>query len=130
MSDDIDVVTRMYAAMAVRDIETLATTVDEAIVITQDERLPWGGRFEGHAGFLEFVGKLTGTITSQVTTSAMFEADGEVIQVGRTAGTVNATGAEFDIAEVHRWVIRDGKAVRAHFAVDTPAFLQVLAGEA
>jgi ketosteroid isomerase-like protein len=64
-----------------------------------------------------------------VTTSAIFEADGEVIQVGRTAGTVNATGVEFDIDEVHRWVIRDGKAVKAHFAVDTPAFLEALAKE-
>jgi ketosteroid isomerase-like protein len=129
MSDDVEVVKRIYAAMAARDIETLASAVDEAVVITQDERLPWGGRFEGHPGFLDFVGKLTGAITSHVTTSAIFEADGEVIQVGRTAGIVNASGAEFDIVEVHRWVIRDGKAVKAHFAVDTQAFLDALAKE-
>lgn len=126
-SDDIEVVRRIYAAMAEKDIETLATLVDESVVITQDDRLPWGGRFEGHPGFIDFAGKLTGTITSTVTTTAMFEADGDIFQVGRTAGTVNATGAEYDIDEVHRWTIRDGKAVRAHFAVDTAAFLEALA---
>ena len=41
-------------------------------------------------------------------------------------GTVVATGAPFDVAEVHRWTIRDGKAVAAHFAIDTPAMLEAL----
>lgn len=124
---DVEVVQAIYAAMVTRDIGRMAELIAEDVVITQDERLPWGGRFEGHAGFLDFVGKLTGTITSQVTTTAMFEADGEVIQVGRTAGTVVATGAEFDIPEVHRWVVRDGQAARSHFAIDTPQMLEVLA---
>ena len=60
----------------------------------------------------------------------MFEADGEVVQVGRTKGTVVATGVPFDIPEVHRWTIRDGKAVAAHFAIDTPAMLERLAAKA
>jgi len=52
-----------------------------------------------------------------------------VIQVGRTRGTVVATGPPFDIAEVHRWTVRDGRPVRAHFSIDTPAMLAVLAAE-
>ncbi len=32
-----------------------------------------------------------------------FEADGEVIQMGRTKGTTVETGTAFDIPEVHRW---------------------------
>ena len=124
--DDIAVVEAIYAAMAATDLERLAELVAEEVVITQDERLPWGGRFEGHPGFLDFAGKLTGTIASAVSTDAMFTADGDVIQVGRTKGTVVATGAEFDIAEVHRWTIQDGKAVRAHFSLDTPAMLEAL----
>ena len=59
----------------------------------------------------------------------VFAADDEVIQFGHTRGTVIATGNEFDIAEVHRWKIRDGKAVAAHFAIDTPGMLDVLAAE-
>ena len=123
---DIEVVQAIYAAMAARDLEALVELIDPSIEVTQDERLPWGGRFTGHDGFADFAGKLTGTITSAVTTDAMFEADGDVVQVGHTRGTVNATGAEFDIAEVHRWTIRGGKAVRAHMSIDTPGMLAAL----
>ena len=59
--------------------------------------------------------------------ASVFAADGDVIQMGRTIGTVDATGVEFDIAEVHRWTVVDGRAVRAHMAIDTPAMLAALA---
>jgi ketosteroid isomerase-like protein len=108
----------------------LAELISPEVVITQDERLPWGGRFEGHDGFIEFAGKLTGTIQSAVTTDELYQADGDVIQVGHTRGTVVATGTAFDIAEVHRWTIRDGLAVRAHFSIDTPGMLRALDAEA
>jgi ketosteroid isomerase-like protein len=124
--DDIEVVQQIYAAMAAKDIERLAELIDPEVVITQDERLPWGGRFEGHPGFLDFAGKLTGSIASAVTIEAIFSADGDVVQAGRTRGTVVATGVEFDIGEVHRWTIRDGRAIRAHMSIDTPAMLEVL----
>ena len=48
---DIETVEAIYAAMAGRDTDTLFRLVDPAIVVTQDDRLPWGGRFEGHDGF-------------------------------------------------------------------------------
>lgn len=124
---DIEVVEAIYTAMASRDFGRLFELLDEGCVVTQDERLPWGGRHVGHDGFADFGLSLTGTIDSAVTHLAMFEADGDVIQVGRTRGTVKANGNVFDIDEVHRWTIRDGKAVAAHFSIDTPAMLRVLA---
>ena len=125
---DLETVQAIYAAMATRDIGRLFELIDASCVVTQDPALPWGGRHEGHDGFGQFALTLTGTIESQVTTDAMFMADGDVFQVGRTRGTVKANGASFDIPEVHRWTIRDGKAVAAHFAIDTDAMLQALAG--
>ncbi|MGZ4708055.1 MAG: nuclear transport factor 2 family protein [Acidimicrobiales bacterium] len=123
---DIDVVQRIHAAMADRDVGTLFELLDPGIVVTQDPRLPWGGRHVGHDGYATFGLALTGTIESAVTTEAIFMADDEVIQAGRTRGTVQANGATFDIPEVHRWTIRDGKAVGAHFAIDTAAMLEAL----
>jgi ketosteroid isomerase-like protein len=123
---DIEIVRRCYEAMAGRDFDRLFTLVDESCVITQDDRLPWGGRHVGHDGLATFGLTLTSTIASQVTHEALFEADGDVVQVGRTRGTVVATGAPFDIAEVHRWTIRDGKAVAVHYSIDTPAMLDAL----
>ncbi len=124
---DLEVVKQVYAAMADRDITALVELVDPQCVITQDPRLPWGGRFVGHDGLAAFAAALTGAIASAVTTDALFEADGDVIQYGRTRGTTIATGRAFDIAEVHRWTVRDGRAVAAHFSIDTTAMLDVLA---
>ena len=67
--DEMKVVEQIYAAMAAADIGRLAELIDESVVITQDERLPWGGRFEGHPGFVDFAGKLTGTIASALNKS-------------------------------------------------------------
>ena len=88
--------------------------------------LPWGGRHEGHDGFATFGVRLREHIQSTVTTSALFAADGDVIQVGKTSGTTVASQQPFDIDEVHRWTIRRGRAVAAHFSIDTPAMLQAL----
>jgi uncharacterized protein len=123
---DVEVVREVYAAMAARDAARLFELLDPTFVVTQDPALPWGGRHVGHDGFATFALALSGAIDSAVTTEALFVADGEVIQCGRTRGTVRATGVAFDIPEVHRWTVRDGKAVAAHFAIDTAAMLQAL----
>jgi ketosteroid isomerase-like protein len=125
---DIDVVRSIYDAMAARDFDRLFALVDPDVVITQDPALPWGGRHVGHDGLATFAMALTGAITSAVTHHEMFAADGDVVQVGHTKGTVNASGVAFDIPEVHRWTIRDGRAVAAHFSIDTPGMLAALAG--
>jgi ketosteroid isomerase-like protein len=125
---ELHVVQRIYAAMAARDISSLFELLDPQCVITQDARLPWGGRFIGHDGFAAFGAALTGAISSAVTTDALFEADGDIIQYGRTRGTTVAGGQEFDIPEVHRWTVRDGRAIAAHFSIDTTAMLNALEG--
>jgi uncharacterized protein len=123
---DIEVVQAIYLAIGARDFPRLFELLDTAFVVTQDPALPWGGRRTGHEGFAEFAIALTGTIDSKVTTEAMFTADGDVFQFGRTRGTVEANGVAFDVPEVHRWTIRDGVAVSAHFAIDTAAMLDAL----
>jgi ketosteroid isomerase-like protein len=127
---DLDVVRSVYQALAERDFDRLMALVDDAVVITQDPALPWGGRYEGHAGFGQFALTLTSAIESAVTAEALFTADGDVIQCGRTHGTVRATGTPFDVPEVHRWTIRDGRVVAAHFAIDTAAMLDALGATA
>jgi ketosteroid isomerase-like protein len=123
---DVDIVRAVYEAFAAPDVGRVFELLDPECVITQDPALPWGGRHVGHDGFTEFGLALTTAIDSAVTTEALYAADDEVIQFGRTRGTARATGTTFDIPEVHRWTIRDGKVVAAHFAIDTAAMLAVL----
>lgn len=127
---DVEVVRAIYEAMATRELGALFELIDETCVVTQDPALPWGGRHAGHDGVTNFALTLTGTIDSAVETEALFAADDEVIQFGRTRGTVRANGATFDIPEVHRWTVRDGRAVRAHFAIDTAAMVDALGRDA
>jgi ketosteroid isomerase-like protein len=125
-STDVEIIERMYAAMATRDVATLFELIHPECVITQDDRLPWGGRHVGQQGFMTFALSLTGAIESKVTHLAVFEANGCVYQFGRTRGTAKATGNEFDIPEAHTWTLRDGQVVNVHFAIDTTAMLNAL----
>ena len=126
MEANVEAVRRMYDAFAATDLETILAVTDPDIEVVQTPLLPWGGEFHGHEGLGEFFGKLTGAISSRVTIHNVFAAGDQVVQVGRTAGTVNATGAEFDVDEVHVLTLRDGKVVRFAATIDTPAMLEAL----
>ncbi len=123
---NLEVVGAIYAAMAESNISALFDLIDPACVMTQDDRLPWGGRHVGHDGFADFALRLRQHIQSSVITTALFAADGDVIQVGRTVGTTVEGETPFEIDEVHRWTILDGRAVAAHFSIDTPMMLHAL----
>ena len=127
---EIEVVRAIYEAMAAKDFERIFALLDREVVVEQDDRLPWGGRHVGHDGFATFGLTLCSTIQSAVEIEALFAADDEIIQFGRTRGSVVANGSSFDIPEVHRWKVRDGKAVAAHFQIDTEAMLGHLGSEA
>jgi ketosteroid isomerase-like protein len=126
MEANIEVVRRMYDAFAATDLETILAVTDPDIEIVQTPQLPWGGEFHGQDGLGEFFGKLTTAISSRVTIENVFAAGDQVVQVGRTAGTVNATGTAFDVDEVHVLTLRDGKVIRFQATIDTPAMLDAL----
>ena len=122
----VEVVKRIYQAFAEVDLDVIPKLTSPDIVITQDDALPWGGRYEGHDGLGEFALALLGAIDSKVTVHEIFEAGDRVVQYGRTAGTVRATGEPFDIPECHLWRVEDGKAVEAQYFIDSPAMLRAL----
>src|ERR1700728_477702 len=122
-AENIEIIRQIYAAFAHQDLEGLLALVDPDCVVTQDASLPWGGRHVGHDGVTTFAFALIGATDSAVTVESLFEADGQVIQCGRTKGVVRASGKAFDVPEVHVWTLKDGKVAAAHFAIDTPAML-------
>jgi ketosteroid isomerase-like protein len=123
---NVALVRRYYEALEARDLDTVASLVSPEVEVFQTDELPWGGRFHGHDGMTEFFLKLLGTISSQVTIERIYAAGDDVVQIGRTAGTVNATGAEFDVAEVHTLTVQDGLITRFEARIDTPAMLDAL----
>jgi len=125
--DSIAIVRQVYDAFERQDLEGLLTLVDPDCVVTQDALLPWGGRYVGHDGVTMFAFALMGSTDSAVIVESLFEADDQVIQCGRSKGTVRANGNAFDIPEVHIWTVKDELVVAVHFAIDTQAMLAALA---
>jgi uncharacterized protein len=119
-------VRRVYEAFKARDADLIRELFAPDIAIWQTPELPWGGDYHGHDGAFTFLLTLLEHIESQVATESLFAAGDHVVQTGRTRGKVLATGASFDIPEVHVWELRDGKVVGYQVYIDTPAMLAAL----
>ena len=103
-----EIVRRVYDAFARRDIPAVLGLLAPDVEITQSSEIPWGGSYKGHDGALRFFGNLTQAITSAVALERLVDAGDHVVAIGRTQGTVNATGARFDVPIAHVWAFRDG----------------------
>jgi len=123
----IEIVARAYEAFARQDLDALLDMADPEVVVTQDAALPWGGRHVGREGVIDFATALVSTIDSTITSSALFQAGENVVQYGRSHGTVRASGEAFDIPECHVWTVRHGRIVEAAFFTDTDSMLRSLA---
>jgi hypothetical protein len=125
---DTAVVTEVYAAFGRGDLARIAALFADDGVIAQSPALPWGGTHTGPQGLTTFLGTLTAHLESTPVTERLFaDGAGRVVQVGRTRGTVRATGAAFDVPEVHVWTVAGGRVQRFEAYLDTPAVQAALA---
>ena len=128
---DVGVVEDVYAAFAAADIQRIMELFAPDCVVYQSPALPWGGTHEGHDGLVVFLLALSRTIASTpVHEHLVPDGDGHVAQVGRTRGTVKATGVAFDLFENHLWTVRDGRIVRFEVYLDTAGMLAALGSPA
>ncbi len=123
---NLAVIQQVYEAFETGDFATVLGLCDPEVTVTQDEALPWGGHYTGPDGVATFGLALAGAIASTVKIESLFESGDRVVQCGRTRGTVNATGATFDIPETHIWTLRDRRIVAAEFYIDSAAMLAAL----
>ena len=123
---NVEAIQALYRAFLKRELMTILSLVDPGIEICQSESVPWGGNYKGLAGLKEFFGKLLENVDSKVDFTEWMEAGDSVVAIGRSRGTVIANGNTFDIAVVHVWHLRDGKAVRFEPYIDTAAMLKAL----
>jgi ketosteroid isomerase-like protein len=127
---DLAVVRAVYDAFDRADLTAILDLFSPEVSVYQSPALPWGGSHEGHDGLLHFLGSLASTIASSpVTEYLVADGAGHAVQVGRTVGTVRATGVEFDVFESHIWTIEDGRVRRFEVYLDTEALLAALAQE-
>ena len=126
MTTAIDTVRAIYDAIATGDTAAIAARLAPDIRIEQTPELPWGGVFEGLAGFAQFSKTLRAHIDSRVAVDRIFEAGADVVVIGRTIGQTKAKAAPFEVAVTHVLTVRDGKVTQARYFIDTPAMLAAL----
>jgi uncharacterized protein len=129
MSDDVDVVRRLFAAVENRDFDRLLACYSDDIEINEADVLPYGGVWRGRdgvaghaAGFMRVWGGLQGAEESRLDAQFLSDGAGTVCAVFRHRAFDPATGARFDAPEVGVYKVRGGRVVRSQmFHADSAA---------
>jgi hypothetical protein len=125
-SDSVGIIQDLYDAFARRDLPKAFSLLSPDVEIVQSAELPWGGVYQGHDGARQFFGKLTANIQSTLEIERFVSAADHVVAIGWTRGTVNATGATYDVPIAHIWTVRDNLIVEARFYIDHPTMFKAL----
>src|SRR4051812_35430813 len=123
---NVELIQQIYSAMERRDLTAIPQMFDSEIQISQTELLPWGGRYKGMSGAMDFFGRLMANVQSKIETERFIDAGETIVQIGHTIGKTVRSGKEFRIAEVHVWKVKNGKAVSMEAYIDTPGMLDAL----
>lgn len=129
MTDDVDVVRRMFTAVEERDFDGLLACYSDDVEINEADVLPYGGVWRGRegvaghaAGFMKAWGNLQGPEESQLDAQFFSDGAGTVCAVFRHRAVDPVSGARFDAPEVGVYRIRDDRVVRSQmFHADSAA---------
>ena len=123
-----EIIQQMYQAAARGDMENALAALDENLIVYEQESLPYGGRYEGHAGFQKLFENLAAVWDDfNFALQEFLDAGDAVIAVVRLPGTARATGKSLDMTMYELWRIRGGKAVECRSIVwDTARMLETL----
>jgi hypothetical protein len=118
---------KLYDAFGRGDIQTILDnlTPDVAWGMEGPETVPFTGQRKGPSEVMGFFEALASTQSNQKLTTECFVAQGDTVAtLGRYAGTVVATGKNFDSRVAHFFTIRNGKVARFVDIGDTAALAE------
>jgi ketosteroid isomerase-like protein len=134
MSDEVEVVRRLFAAVENRDLERVLACYTDDVEIHEADVLPYGGIWRGHegavahaAGFLCSWDALQGP--QEIPLDAQFWGDGAetVCVLFRHRAFDPAGGARFDAPEVGIYRVRGERVARSQmFHADSAAVVRFL----
>ena len=112
MSENADVIRRVYAVMGAGDVQRVADSVDTNAEWIPDRSVGEAPR-RGRDSVLEFFrdrASMFGEFEAEV--EQLFERDDHVLAFIRLAGSGAASGAPFEIRIAHLWTLRDDRIIR------------------
>lgn len=120
--ENVDVVTRAYAAFGAGDIETVVSMLEQ-VEWHEAEGMPYGGV---HRGPQEVLGNVLGPISQDVSDfsarpdEVLPVGDDRVLSLGRYRG--QGAAGTVDVPFAHLWTVRDGRLVQFVQYADTKLF--------
>ena len=134
MSENGELVRRLFKAVEDRDLQAVLDCYDEDIEIHEAPSLPYGGVYRGHegaiqhaAGWLGAWGPLQSPAEYRLDATFLEGEDDTVGAVFRLRAVDDQHGERLDAPEVGIYKVRDGKVVRSQmFHADSAAVLDFL----
>lgn len=117
--EHIELVKSIYEAFVNKNVDAVLAACADDITIDQDPALPWGGHFVGHDGVIQFLIKIASELDTAIEIEHLFRSGDDIVQIGRTRGTVIATGQVIDMAECHVWTVRNNTVQAVRFYVES-----------
>jgi ketosteroid isomerase-like protein len=134
MSDEVEVVRRLFAAVEERDLEAALACYSDDVEIHEADVLPYGGIWRGregaaaHAvGFMRAWAALQGPRERQLDAQFWGDGAGTVCGLFRHRAVDPVGGARIDAPEVGIYQVRDERVVRSQmFHADSAAVIGFL----
>ena len=126
--EDVSTIRSLYDAFGRKDFPAIFAVLHPQVEFYQSALLPWGGIYRGQEEAKRFFTTLVEHVESRVDLDNIIDAGEHIVAVGHSRGRVKASGNAFEVAVVHVWTVRQGKAVRFENYLDTPKMLRALEG--
>lgn len=126
MSQNVEVIRRIYSAMRARNASAVVHSVDKDAEWIPDRRVgepPIRGRDSVIEFFLDRISAF-GEVEFEI--ERLLEQDDRVLAFVRVAGSGAASGAGFEMRIAHLWALRDGIVVRGQGYGDRAEALEAL----
>jgi ketosteroid isomerase-like protein len=103
------VVAELVGALAALDVEALQRLVDADVRVTEPASLPYGGVYQGHAGFFEdLLPKIAGNFAIGVEEPRVFAGDGAAVAAMTIVYTAHTTGESYRTRYVEIYTVEAG----------------------
>src|SRR5579862_3099041 len=122
---NLEIVMRIYRAIAEGDIETRKGLVTDDFVLHffGSEQIPWAGEWRGKDGLGDFLNRIAEAIDFEEFATDEFLLDGDnVVVLGHERCRVRATGRVAQVRWAHLFTLRGGMVCRHHEYTDTAAW--------
>jgi ketosteroid isomerase-like protein len=127
--EDVRAIRGLYDAFGRKDLPAIFAVLHPQVEFYQSALLPWGGIYRGQEEAKRFFTTLVEHVESRIDVDEIIDAGEHLVAVGHSRGRVKASGQAFEVAIVHVWTMRQGKALRFENYIDTPKMLRALHGE-